>query len=59
MLELMKALWQPGWTEFEGEFYSAPRREMEPTLYTFPSTSVACPISRYAGLPGTMDGSVT
>ncbi len=31
MLELMKALWQPGWTEFEGEFYPAPRLEMEPT----------------------------
>ena len=31
MLELMKALWAPGWTEFEGEFYSAPRLEMEPT----------------------------
>jgi probable F420-dependent oxidoreductase len=31
MLELMKALWSPGWTEFAGEFYSAPRLEMEPT----------------------------
>jgi probable F420-dependent oxidoreductase len=31
MLELMKKLWQPGWTEFQGEFYSAPRLEMEPT----------------------------
>jgi probable F420-dependent oxidoreductase len=31
MLELMKALWQPGWTEFEGEFYSTPRLEMMPT----------------------------
>ena len=31
MLDLMKALWEPGWTEFEGEFYSAPRLEMEPT----------------------------
>jgi probable F420-dependent oxidoreductase len=31
MLDLMKALWKPGWTEFEGEFYSAPRLEMEPT----------------------------
>ena len=31
MLELMKALWQPGWTEFDGEFYSTPRLEMEPT----------------------------
>lgn len=31
MLELMKALWAPGWTEFSGEFYSAPRMEMEPT----------------------------
>ena len=31
MLELMRALWQPGWTEFDGEFYSTPRLEMEPT----------------------------
>ena len=31
MLDLMKALWEPGWTEFEGKFYSAPRLEMEPT----------------------------
>ncbi len=30
-LRLMEALWQPGWTEFEGEFYSAPRMVMEPT----------------------------
>ena len=31
MLELMRALWQPGWTEFDGEFYTTPRLEMEPT----------------------------
>jgi probable F420-dependent oxidoreductase len=31
MLELMKALWEPGWTEFDGEFYRAPRLEMQPT----------------------------
>jgi probable F420-dependent oxidoreductase len=31
MLELMTALWQPGWTEFEGEFYQTPRLEMTPT----------------------------
>ena len=31
MLELMRALWEPGWTEFDGEFYSTPRLEMEPT----------------------------
>ncbi|MCV7032454.1 TIGR03619 family F420-dependent LLM class oxidoreductase [Mycobacterium sherrisii] len=31
MIELMKALWSPGWTEFDGEFYSAPRLEMQPT----------------------------
>lgn len=30
MLELMKALWQPGWTEFDGEFYRTPRLEMTP-----------------------------
>jgi len=31
MLELMKALWQPGWTEFDGEFYRTPRLEMTPS----------------------------
>jgi alkanesulfonate monooxygenase SsuD/methylene tetrahydromethanopterin reductase-like flavin-dependent oxidoreductase (luciferase family) len=28
---LMKELWKPGWTEFDGEFYQTPRLEMEPT----------------------------
>ncbi len=31
MLDLLRALWQPGWTEFDGEFYQTPRLEMEPT----------------------------
>ena len=31
MLALFRALWQPGWTEFNGEFYQTPRLEMEPT----------------------------
>ena len=31
MLELIRALWQPGWTQFDGEFYQTPRLEMEPT----------------------------
>jgi probable F420-dependent oxidoreductase len=31
MLDLMKTLWRPGWAEFDGEFYCAPRLEMEPT----------------------------
>jgi probable F420-dependent oxidoreductase len=30
-LALMAELWKPGRTEFEGEFYSAPRLVMEPT----------------------------
>lgn len=30
-LALMKALWEPGWTEFEGEFYTAPRMMMNPS----------------------------
>lgn len=30
-IALMKALWEPGWTEFEGEFYSAPRLMMNPS----------------------------
>ncbi|MGV0835316.1 TIGR03619 family F420-dependent LLM class oxidoreductase [Mycolicibacterium thermoresistibile] len=31
MLRLFAELWQPGWTEFDGEFYRTPRLEMEPT----------------------------
>ena len=27
----MRELWQPGWTEFDGRFYQAPRLEMQPT----------------------------
>jgi alkanesulfonate monooxygenase SsuD/methylene tetrahydromethanopterin reductase-like flavin-dependent oxidoreductase (luciferase family) len=27
----MKKLWEPGWTEFDGEFYQTPRLEMTPT----------------------------
>lgn len=30
-LALMKALWEPGWTEFEGDFYSAPKMMMNPS----------------------------
>ncbi|ORM37486.1 TIGR03619 family F420-dependent LLM class oxidoreductase [Williamsia sp. 1135] len=30
MVELMKSLWTPGWTEFNGESYSVPRVEMSP-----------------------------
>jgi probable F420-dependent oxidoreductase len=31
MLDLMRALWEPGWTEFDGHFYQTPRLEMQPT----------------------------
>jgi probable F420-dependent oxidoreductase len=31
MLELMRELWEPGWTEFDGDFYRTPRLEMQPT----------------------------
>lgn len=30
-LSLLQRLWEPGWTEFEGEHYRAPRLTMEPT----------------------------
>lgn len=36
MLELMKELWAPGWTEFSGDFYTTPRLEMEPTPPSIP-----------------------
>jgi probable F420-dependent oxidoreductase len=31
ILDLMRALWEPGWTEFDGEFYRTPKLEMQPT----------------------------
>jgi probable F420-dependent oxidoreductase len=31
MVRLMKELWSPGWTTFEGDFYRAPKLEMSPT----------------------------
>jgi probable F420-dependent oxidoreductase len=31
MLDLMRTLWSPDWTEFSGEFYQTPRLEMQPT----------------------------
>ncbi|KZS59188.1 TIGR03619 family F420-dependent LLM class oxidoreductase [Mycobacterium ostraviense] len=31
MLALMRELWKPGWTEFDGRFYRTPRLEMQPT----------------------------
>jgi alkanesulfonate monooxygenase SsuD/methylene tetrahydromethanopterin reductase-like flavin-dependent oxidoreductase (luciferase family) len=31
IIDLMRALWEPGWTEFDGEFYPTPRLEMQPT----------------------------
>ncbi|MES3639191.1 TIGR03619 family F420-dependent LLM class oxidoreductase [Mycobacterium intracellulare] len=30
-LEVMQALWEPGWTEFCGDYYHAPRLEMTPS----------------------------
>lgn len=30
-LDLLHALWQPGWTEFDGDFYDAPRLTMNPS----------------------------
>ena len=36
MIDLMRALWSPGWTEFDGEFYAAPRLEMSPPAPPIP-----------------------
>ena len=30
MIDLMRRLWEPGWTEFHGEFYQTPKLEMSP-----------------------------
>jgi probable F420-dependent oxidoreductase len=40
-LALMKALWEPGWTEFTGQHYTAPKLIMEP--------SPTAPIPIYVG----------
>ena len=31
IIDLMRALWEPGWTQFDGEFYPTLRLEMQPT----------------------------
>ncbi|GFG65534.1 LLM class F420-dependent oxidoreductase [Mycobacterium kubicae] len=31
MIALMRELWSPGWTQFDGEFYHTPKLEMTPT----------------------------
>ncbi|MEV0544813.1 TIGR03619 family F420-dependent LLM class oxidoreductase [Nocardia salmonicida] len=31
MVDLMRELWLPGWTEFSGRYYTTPRLEMTPT----------------------------
>ncbi|HUL99127.1 MAG TPA: LLM class flavin-dependent oxidoreductase [Mycobacterium sp.] len=36
MIELMRALWSPGWTGFDGEFYQTPRLEMSPAAPPIP-----------------------
>jgi probable F420-dependent oxidoreductase len=55
MVRLMKALWEPGWTEFDGEFYSTPRLEMTPSppripVYAGGLSDIA--LRRAAGLDG-------
>nr|WP_260744376.1 TIGR03619 family F420-dependent LLM class oxidoreductase [Mycobacterium sp. SMC-2] len=32
MIQLMRRLWEPGWTEFDGEFYQTPKLEMSPPV---------------------------
>lgn len=31
IIALMRELWKPGWTEFDGQFYQTPRLEMQPS----------------------------
>ncbi|EUA31050.1 luciferase-like monooxygenase family protein [Mycobacterium xenopi 4042] len=59
MLELMRALWQPGWTEFRGEFYQTPRLEMEPTPPRIPVYVGGSARSRFAVPPATTAGLAT
>ena len=62
MIELMRALWQPGWTEFDGEFYQTPRLEMTPTpppipIYSGGLSDIA--LRRAAGLDGWIGDLIT
>lgn len=36
MVRLMQQLWAPGWTQFDGEFYSTPMLEMSPAAPQIP-----------------------
>lgn len=62
MIRLMRALWQPGWTEFDGEFYQTPRLEMTPTpphipVYSGGLSDIA--LRRAAGLDGWIGDLIT
>ena len=62
MLELMRELWQPGWREFNGEFYRMPRLEMTPTpppipIYSGGLSDIA--LRRAAGLDGWIGDLIT
>lgn len=62
MIKLMRALWQPGWTEFDGEFYQTPRLEMTPTpppipIYSGGLSDIA--LRRAAGLDGWIGDLIT
>jgi probable F420-dependent oxidoreductase len=62
MIELMRALWQPGWTEFDGEFYQTPRLEMTPTpppIRIFSGGLSDIALRRAAGLDGWIGDLIT
>ena len=59
MLELMQELWQPGWREFNGDFYQMPRLEMSLRRRASRSTSVVCRTSHCGARRATTVGSVT
>jgi alkanesulfonate monooxygenase SsuD/methylene tetrahydromethanopterin reductase-like flavin-dependent oxidoreductase (luciferase family) len=58
MLDLMRTLWSPDWTEFNGDFYQTPRLEMQPTPPRIPiyvgglSDIALCRAARYDGWIG-------
>ncbi|EUA91376.1 luciferase-like monooxygenase family protein [Mycobacterium ulcerans str. Harvey] len=59
MLALMKRLWEPGWTEFEGRFYQTSRLEMQPTPPPIPIYVGGSATSHCAAPPATTAGSET
>jgi len=59
IIDLMRALWEPGWTEFDGQFFQAPRLEMQPTPPPIPVYAGGLSDAALRRAAATTAGSVT